>query len=184
MIYPIYTYGSAVLRKKTVEIDNTYPELSTFVADMFETMYESDGIGLAAPQIGKSVRLFVVDASILDEEYPEAKDFKKVFINADIYERFGTEEKYNEGCLSVPNIREDVVRHTKIKMRYVDENFVEHDEEFGGICARIIQHEYDHIEAMLFTDHIAPLRKTLLKGKFTKLTKGDFKASYRTKIVK
>ncbi len=184
MIYPIYTYGSAVLRKESVKIDNTYPELGKFLEDMYETMYESDGIGLAAPQIGKSIRLFVIDLSVLEDEYPEAKGFKKVFINAEIYDRFDVEEKFNEGCLSVPNIREDVVRHTKIKVKYLDENFVEHDEEYDGICARVIQHEYDHIEAQLFTDHIAPIRKTLLKGKLAKLTKGDFRTSYRTKLIK
>lgn len=184
MIYPIYVYGSAVLRKKSVEIDNNYPQIKEMIEGLFETMYESDGVGLAAPQIGKNIRLFVVDASAFVDDDPKCKDFRKAFINAEIYERFGDEEPFNEGCLSLPGIREDVMRKTKIKMRYMDENFVAHDEEFDGMRARIIQHEYDHIDAELFIDHIAPIRKTLIKNKLTKLSKGDYKASYRTKIVK
>lgn len=184
MIYPIYVYGSAVLRKESTEIDNTYPELKELIENMYETMYESDGVGLAAPQIGKNIRLFVVDGTGFAEEDPKTTNFKMTFINAHIYERFGEEEPFYEGCLSVPNIREDVVRKTLIKMRYMDENFVEHDEEFDGMRARIIQHEYDHIDAKLFIDHIAPIRKTLIKNKLAKIIKGDYKASYRTKLVK
>lgn len=184
MIYPIYVYGSSILRKKSINIDNTYPQLKEMIESMYETMYESDGVGLAAPQIGKNIRLFVVDGTGFAEDDPKAADFKKVFINAEIYERFGEEYSFNEGCLSLPGIREDVMRKPNIKMRYMDENFVEHDEEFDGIRARIIQHEYDHIDAELFIDHIAPIRKTLIKNKLAKMIKGDYKASYRTKIVK
>ncbi len=184
MVYPIYIYGSAVLRKETTEITADYPELKKLIEDMFETMYDTSGVGLAAPQIGIPIRLFVIDASPFDEDDAELATFKKVFINADIYERTGEDEYFEEGCLSIPNIRENVQRKTVIRMRYMDENFVEHDEEFSGIAARIIQHEYDHIDQMMFVDHLSPLRKRLISGKLTKMAKGDYKAAYRTKLVK
>lgn len=181
MTYPIYVYGSSVLRTEVKPVDKNYPELPKLIDDMFETMYSSEGVGLAAPQIGKSLRLFVVDASPNAENEPQLADFKKVFINADIYERSEQTMLWNEGCLSVPGIHEDVTRPVKIKVRYMDENFVEHDQEFDGFAARVIQHEYDHIEQKLFVDHLSPLRKTLLKSKLTAMTKGKYKADYRTK---
>ena len=185
MIYPIYIYGSGVLRKDAEDIPADYPGLKELCEDMFETMYDSDGVGLAAPQIGKSIRLFVIDASpFAEDDEPELKDFRKIFINARIYERFGEEVPFNEGCLSLPGIREDVMRPSKIKIRYMDENFTEHDEEYEGTAARIIQHEYDHLDGKMFVDRLSPLRKTLIKSKLTKLSKGNYKASYRCKLVK
>lgn len=184
MVYPIYLYGSSVLRKESVDIDQNYPELDTFIADMFDTMADSEGIGLAAPQVGKNINLFVVDATAFGEEDPNAADFKKVFINAEIYERSGEKVPFIEGCLSVPGVRENVDRYDVIKVRYMDENFIEHDEELDGIRARVVQHEYDHIEGALFTDRIAPIRKTLNKCKLTKIAKGKISAAYRTKLVK
>ncbi len=183
-MYPVYVYGSSVLRKTAENITKQYPNLDQLIDDMYISMYASEGVGLAAPQIGKSIRLFVIDASAFNEDFPEAEGFKKTFINADIYERFDEEEYFEEGCLSVPNIRENVLRHTKIKMKYMDENFVEHDEQFDGICARIIQHEYDHIDGKLFVDHLSPLRKRLIKSKLLKISKGDFKTTYPVKLVK
>lgn len=184
MILPVYIYGSPVLRKTAEHIDKDYPELQKFIADLWETMYDADGVGLAAPQVGKSIRIFVVDASVYVKEEPKLAGFKKTFINAEIYERFGDEEFFNEGCLSIPGIHEDVKRPTKIKMRYMDENFVEHDEEFDGHAARIIQHEYDHLDGMMFVDRLSPLRKTLIKNKLGSMAKGKYKADYKCKLVK
>lgn len=184
MILPIYTYGSTVLREVALDITPEYPDLQKFTADLWETMYSADGVGLAAPQVGRSVRLFVIDASQYADEEPYLADFKKVFINAQIYERFDTTEPFNEGCLSLPGIREDVVRHTRIKIRYMDENFTMHDQEYGGFAARVIQHEYDHLDGQMFVDHLTPLRKTLIKSKLTRLAKGDVKADYRCRLVK
>src|ERR1051326_6808560 len=166
MILPITAYGDAVLRKTAADIDRNYPELQKLISDMFDTMANAKGVGLAAPQVGRSIRLFVVDASAFaeDNEHPELKDFKKVFINAKILEEKGDEWKYNEGCLSIPKIREDVFRKPTIRIKYLDENFSEHEETFTGIPARIIEHEYDHIEGKLFIDRISPLRRTLLKS--------------------
>lgn len=184
MIYPIYIYGSTVLRKMSVDISPDYPDLQQLIGDMFETMYHSDGVGLAAPQIGKNIRLFVIDARLMAEEDPELQHFKKVFINAHIYERSGEESIFTEGCLSLPGINEEVSRPSCIRMRYMDENFVEYDHEFCGYAARVIQHEYDHIEGKLFIDHLSPLRKTLLKSKLLAMTKGKYKADYKCKLVK
>jgi len=181
MIYPIVVYGSPILRRQSVDIDRDYPDLKKLVEDMFLTMYNADGVGLAAPQIGLNIRLFVVDATPWADSEPKLKNFKRAFINARIYERFGDEELFNEGCLSLPGLHEDVMRKTKIKMRYLDENFEEHDEEFDGHAARVIQHEYDHLEGRVFTDHLSSLRKTLLKGKLSAMSKGKYKADYRTK---
>lgn len=182
MVYPIYVYGSAVLDKVAVNITPDYPNLEELIKNMFETMYESDGVGLAAPQIGKSIRLFTIDTNPFMEDDKEG--IVRTFINAEIYERFGEEQYFNEGCLSIPGINEDVVRSTNIKIRYVDENFVEHDEEFDSVTARVIQHEYDHLEGKLFVDHLSPLRKKLVKSKLTKISKGDFKARFSCKLVK
>lgn len=185
MIYPIYLYGSGLLRKEAREIPQDHPELPQLIEDLFETMYDSDGVGLAAPQVGKSLRIFVIDAApFASAEEPHLKTFKKVFINPVIYERFGEEDLFNEGCLSLPGIHEDVLRPTKVRIRYRDEHFAEHDEEYGGTAARIIQHEYDHLDGKLFIDHLSPLRRTLLKSKLNKITKGDVKVSYRCKLVR
>lgn len=184
MFLPIYIYGSTVLRKIAVDITPDYSDLKKFIADLWETMYEADGVGLAAPQVGKSIRVFVVDATPWADEEPELANFKKTFINAQIYERFGEEWRFNEGCLSLPGIHEDVMRPEGIKIRYVDENFVEHDEEFTGYAARVIQHEYDHLDGKLFVDHLTPLRRTLLKGKLSALTKGNVRVGYKCKLVK
>lgn len=184
MKYPIYVYGSSILRKETEEITKDHPNLPSLIEDMFDTMYASDGVGLAAPQIGKNVRLFVVDASPMADEEPELDGFKRVFINAHIYE-YGTEFDYfEEGCLSVPGIREDVLRPTIIRMKYFDENFVEHDEEFTGFAARVVQHEYDHLDGKMFVDRVAQLRKQLIKSKLDKIAKGDYKSAFPCKLVK
>ncbi len=180
MIYPIVVYGDPVLRKKAVDIEEGAFDVKEFANDMIETMHGANGIGLAAPQIGKSMRMFVVDGRPLEEEGME--DFFKVFINPEILEEEGDSWKYEEGCLSIPGIREDVERNPVITIRYFDEDWVEHTDTFDGMKARIIQHEYDHIEGVLFTDHISPLKKRLLKGKLANISKGKFDADYRTKV--
>lgn len=179
MILPIAIYGHPVLRKKAVDIDKDYPELDKLIEDMFETMYHSDGVGLAAPQINKSIRLFVIDASPYAEEEPALKDFKKVFINAQIVERSNEMQSFNEGCLSLPGIREDVKRHLEIRMQYYDENFEFHDEVFKGTPAVIIQHEYDHTDGILFIDRISPLRKRLIRSKLKALEDGKISVKYK-----
>ena len=184
MIYPIVIYGSPVLRKVAQEIDEDYSELDKFISNMWETMYQSDGLGLAAPQVGKSIRLFVIDGTPLEEDEPKLKGFKKVFINARITERTGDNLPFNEGCLSIPLIREDVVRPSKIKLEYYDENFNFYNEWFDGIAARVIQHEFDHTEGILFTDKVAPIKKRLLKGKLQAISKGKFKVDYKVKLPK
>jgi peptide deformylase len=184
MIYPVVVYGSPVLRKVAKEIDKDYPEFEKFLEDMWETMYHSDGVGLAAPQVGKSIRLFVIDASPFEEDEPKLKDFRKTFINAKIIERGEDEISMNEGCLSIPLLREDVKRPTKIRMEYYDENFNFHDEWFEGMAARVIQHEYDHTEGILFTDRVAPIKKRMLKGKLQAITKGKFKVDYKVRLPK
>ncbi len=182
MIKPIYIYGSPILRKTAQEITPEYPNLKELLEDMFETMSHSEGIGLAAPQIGLPIRIFVIDASPLEDEHPDMKDFKRVFINAKILERTGDPVSYSEGCLSIPNIREDVERPESILISYVDENFTPHEERFEGIAARIIQHEYDHLDGILFTDMVSPIRRQLLKGKLSSISKGKVQASYKVKI--
>ncbi|MDA9128401.1 peptide deformylase [Flavobacteriaceae bacterium] len=188
MIYPIVAYGDPVLRKKAQDIAADYPNLSALIDDMFETMYAASGIGLAAPQIGKSIRIFIVDATPFedDEDLSEADrtllgQFKKVFINPEIVEERGEEWVFNEGCLSIPDIREDVFRKDEITIKYLDADFKEHEEVFSGIAARIIQHEYDHIEGILFTDHLSALKKRMIKGKLTQISKGLVRADYRMK---
>jgi peptide deformylase len=183
MIKPVYVYGSPVLRKVASEITPDYPNLKGLIADMFETMEHSDGIGLAAPQIGISIRLFIIDASPLAEDHPEMENFRRVFINAHIIERTGELKLYNEGCLSIPNIREDVERPESVLMSYVDENFQPHEERFEGLAARIIQHEYDHLDGILFTDKISAIRRQLLKSKLNAISKGKVNASYKVKIA-
>ena len=184
MIYPIYVYGSPVLRKEAEPVAAIDQEIRQLVDDMFETMYAANGVGLAAPQIGKSLRLFVIDASVYEEDDPSLAGFKKAFINAEIYERSDETVVLEEGCLSLPKLYENVRRPESIKIRYIDENGAAHDEAYSGMAARIIQHEYDHTEGKLFSDHIAPLRKTLLSSKLSGFAKGKFKASYKTKLPK
>lgn len=180
MTYPIVIYGHPILRKTAADIDKDYPGLDKLIKDLFETMYNSDGLGLAAPQVGKSVRLFVIDGQPLAEDEPELANFKKVFLNAHIKDRTGDPEAMNEGCLSIPNLREEVYRESHIRITYYDENWEYHDEEYNGYKARIIQHEYDHLDGILFTDKVSPLKKRLLKGKLTAISKGEFEADYKT----
>jgi peptide deformylase len=177
MIYPIVMYGDPVLRQRAKEI-KVGSDIQQLIDDMFETMHGASGIGLAAPQIGKDIRLFVVDGTILDEE-PEMADFKKAFINAQITEETGTPWEFEEGCLSIPNIREKISRKAKLKITYYDENWNKHEEQYDGMKARIIQHEYDHIEGKMFVDYLTPLKKRLLKGKLADISKGKVDTEYR-----
>ena len=179
MILPIVAYGHPTLRKVAVDIEPDHPGLKELIDNMFETMYSSEGVGLAAPQVNQSVRLFIIDASHYADEQPELEGLKKVFINAHIIEEEGEEWVFNEGCLSIPDVREDVSRKPKIRMQYVDENFEPHDEVFEGIAARIIQHEYDHLEGILFVDKINSLRKILLKRKLNDISTGNIDVSYK-----
>ena len=181
MIYPIVIYGSQVLRNKSENITAEYPELKKLIEDMWITLAEAEGVGLAAPQIGKNIRLFIVDCTPWGEDDPTLADYRKVFINAEIYERSEETSLFEEGCLSLPGLHENVRRPVSIRMRYLDENFVEHDEEITGKPARVIQHEYDHIEGLVFTDHLVPLRKNLIKNKLQKMARGSYKAFYKTK---
>ncbi len=180
MIYSIVAYGDPVLRKRATDVEKDSKELPKLIEDMFETMYHSHGVGLAAPQIGKSLRLFVVDAEPMDEE--KLKGFKKVFINPEILEETGQEWAYEEGCLSIPGVREDVMRNEKLRIRYFDENWNEHTEEFDGMAARVIQHEYDHIEGKLFTDKLSAFKRRLLKNRLTNISKGKVDVDYRMKF--
>jgi peptide deformylase len=181
MILPIYSYGSKVLRQKAVAINPEYPGLQQLIADMFETMYNAHGVGLAAPQIGKDIRLFVIDAEPMDSE--KLKGVKMVFINAEKIEEDGDAWPYEEGCLSIPGVREDVSRKERIKIRYQDQNFQQQEQTFDGMLARVIQHEYDHIDGVLFTDYLTPLKKRLLKGKLTSISKGNCDVEYRMKFA-
>lgn len=189
MILPIVAYGDPVLRKKAKEIDKDYPDLDNLLESMFETMYAASGIGLAAPQVGMPIRIFLVDASpfeddddLSEEERNFLASFKRVFINAKIVEETGDEWAFNEGCLSIPDVREDVFRKDTITIEYLDENFRKHKETIDGIAARIIQHEYDHIEGILFTDKLSPLKKRLIKGKLSNISKGKVQVDYRMKF--
>jgi peptide deformylase len=189
MILPIVAYGDAVLRKKGEPIVKAYPNLDELIENMFETMYAASGIGLAAPQIGLPIRLFLVDATpfaededISPEEQEQFKSFKRTFINAEMLEEEGDEWVFNEGCLSIPDIREDVFRKPMIKIQYQDENFDTHIKTFDGIIARIIQHEYDHIEGILFTDKLSPLKRRLIKGKLANISKGKINVDYKMRF--
>lgn len=184
MIYPIYLYGHPVLRKRAEEIDADYKGLQDLIVSMKETMYKAEGIGLAAPQIGKSIRLIVIDASPLEEDEPSCKDLELVLINPEIIS-FGEESVFmEEGCLSVPGIRGEVKRPTRIRLRYMDENMKEHEQDFEGFAARVIQHEYDHIEGKVFVDSLSPVRRSLLRSKLQAMTKGKVSAKYKTKSAK
>lgn len=177
MIYPIVMYGDPVLRQRAKDIEQG-TDLKQLIDDMFETMHGASGIGLAAPQIGKSIRLFVVDGTVLEDE-DGMEDFKKSFVNPEILEEVGTPWEFEEGCLSIPNIRENVSRKERLKIRYYDENWNLHEEVYDGMKARIIQHEYDHIEGKLFVDYLPALKKRLLKGKLADISKGKVDTEYR-----
>ena len=193
MILPILAYGDPILKKDCEEIGQNYAELSILISDMFETMYKAKGVGLAAPQIGQNIRLFIVDGSPFaekeegDEEDPLAEgieDFKKVFINPIIEEEEGKEWSFQEGCLSIPKIRENVLRKPDILVSYYDENWELHEERFSGYAARIIQHEYDHIEGILFTDYLTPLKRKLLKKRLNNITNGLIEIDYKMSFPK
>ncbi len=179
MILPITALGHPVLKKVAKDIDKDYPNLDKLIEDMFETMYHADGVGLAAPQVNKSIRLFVIDADPFKDYYPEAEGFKKVFINPTILEEDGEEWGFNEGCLSVPDINEEVIRKSKVLLKYYDENFVEKTEWFDGIKARVIQHEYDHLEGIVFTDRVGRLTKLMLKKKINNILQGKVQTNYK-----
>ena len=182
MILPIYTYGQAVLRKVAEDITPDYPKLDEFIRDMWETLADSEGIGLAAPQVGRAVRVVVIDLDLLSEDYPEYKGFKHVYINPHIIEKDESEtETMEEGCLSLPGIHERVVRAKRIHVKYQDADFTEHDEWVEGYLARVMQHEFDHLEGRVFTDRISPLRKQLIKGKLKALLQGRIRCNYRVK---
>lgn len=191
MILPIIAYGDPILRKVGKDIDPTYPELSKLLENMWKTMYKAEGVGLAAPQIGKDIRLFIVDTvpfsqdeDLDEEERAYLATYKKVFINATILKEEGEEWAFTEGCLSIPNIREDVNRNEKVTIEYLDENFKEHTEILDGLAARVVQHEYDHIEGILFTDKLSSLKKRLLKKKLENITKGIVDVDYKMKFPK
>lgn len=182
MIRPMYLYGQPVLRKVAEPIDNNYPALDTLIADMFETMYKSEGIGLAAPQIGLGIRLIVIDLSVLADDMPELADKKLVLINPEITETAGDDVSQSEGCLSLPGIHENVTRPSRIHITYFDEKWQSHDEWVDGFLARVMQHEYDHLEGHVFTDRISPIRRQLIKGKLTNIAKGKVACGYKVKL--
>lgn len=176
---PIYIIGTKVLRQVGQDITPDFPNLKEFIDKMFESMYQSDGVGLAAPQVGKSLKLFVVDATPYADEFPEAEGFKRVFINAKITEYSGKDVTINEGCLSIPGIREDITRKDTIKIQYIDENLEFHEEVITGLPARVVQHEYDHTYGILFTDRLSQLRKTMIRNKLRAIARGKFRANYK-----
>jgi len=182
MIYPIVAYGSTVLKKKAKPIEKDYEGLNKLVEDMFETMHASAGVGLAAPQISLPIRLFIVDATPFKDEDPELEGFRRIIINPTVIEETGDKWRFNEGCLSIPGIREDVMRNPVIELKYHDLNFEEKEETFTGLAARIIQHEYDHLEGILFTDRISALKRQILKGKLNDITKGKVDVEYKMKF--
>ena len=191
MLLPIIAYGHPVLKRKAEVINKDYPKLLELINDMFETMYNANGVGIAAPQIGLSIRIFIVDTnpfsedeSLSDEDRSELKSFKKTFINPEILDENGDEWSFEEGCLSIPNIRESVLRQESIKIQYFDENFNKHIESYNGLLARVIQHEYDHIEGILFTDKLSSFKKQLLKKKLLKISSGNLSFDYEMRFFK
>tara|TARA_B110001452_G_scaffold182717_1_gene153489 strand:+ start:581 stop:1171 length:591 start_codon:yes stop_codon:yes gene_type:complete len=191
MLLPIIAYGHPVLKRKAEVINKDYPKLLELINDMFETMYNANGVGIAAPQIGLSIRIFIVDTnpfsedeSLSDEDRSELKSFKKTFINPEILDENGDEWSFEEGCLSIPNIRESVLRQESIKIQYFDENFNKHTESYNGLLARVIQHEYDHIEGILFTDKLSSFKKQLLKKKLLKISSGKLSFDYEMQFFK
>ena len=183
MILPIVSFGSSILRKRCVEITEEHPNLDSLLVNMWETMYEASGVGLAAPQINKAIRLFLIDTSSFVDEEGGEKGVKKVFINARILKESGEKWDFNEGCLSIPEIREDITRNSSIMIEYFDENFKKHTDVFDGLVARVIQHEYDHINGVLFIDKISPLRKRMIRSKLIDISKGKIQTSYRMKYL-
>jgi len=184
MILPIVAYGDPVLRKMGAEISKDYPQLEKLIDDMYETMEKAKGVGLAAPQVNKSIRLFVIDSTRMYEDDEKNDGLREVFINPQMIKEVGAEWGYEEGCLSIPGIREDVFRKGTIKIKYLDRNFKSHEKEFTGLTARVIQHEYDHIEGKLFIDRLKPLKKSLLKGRLDKISKGITDVEYKMKYPK
>ena len=198
MVLPIVVYGDPLLRKIGEEIDKSYPELDKLIKDMYDTMYNANGVGLAAPQIGKAIRLFIVDTrpfaesddeddeddEFTPEQKKELKAFNRVFINARILNESGHEWSFSEGCLSIPKIRENVIRQADIEIEYVDQNFKKHTEKFNGVIARVIQHEYDHIEGKLFTDKVSPFKRKMISGKLSDIASGKITADYKTKVYR
>ena len=186
MILPIVAFGAPVLRKKCVDLTPEYPELETLLANMWETMYEACGVGLAAPQINKGIRLFLIDTTpfVEDEDETAEEIVKQAFINARIIEETGEEWDFNEGCLSIPDVREDVSRKSTVTIEYLDENFKKHTKTFDGLTARVIQHEYDHIDGVLFTDKLSALRKRMIKGKLMDISKGKVNAAYKMRFAR
>ena len=186
MILPIVAFGSPILRKMCSDISPDYPEFDTILANMWETMYEANGVGLAAPQVNKRIRLFLIDTTPFFEDEDEIKEVivKQAFINARILEETGEEWEFNEGCLSIPDLREDVSRKSIIKIEYMDENFKTHTETYDGLTARVIQHEYDHINGILFTDKLTVLRKRMIKGKLMDISKGKITATYKMRFAR
>lgn len=183
MILPIYLYGQPVLRKVAEDITPDYPQLKELIDNMFETMHQAEGIGLAAPQIGLAIRLVVVDLDVLSDDYPEYKEFRRVYINAHVIEGGDDTDSVEEGCLSLPGIHEKVTRPTRIHVKYFDENFVEHDEWVDGFLARVMQHEFDHLEGKVFSDHLSALRRQMNKNRLNNLAKGKVACAYKTKRV-
>lgn len=183
MILPIYLYGHPVLRKKTVDVEKDFPDLKKLVEDMFETMYNSEGVGLAAPQIGKSIKLIVIDGDVLSDKFPECKDLKLTLINPEL-EIVEDDEPVTreEGCLSLPGLSENVKRYEHVLLKWLDEDFNPHEQEFKGFASRIIQHEFDHLEGGVYTDRISPIRKQLIKSKLNNISKGNVSCDYKTKI--
>jgi len=184
MILPIYVYGQPVLRKVAEDITPDYPNLKELIENMFATMDKADGVGLAAPQIGLSIRVVVISLDVLSDDMPEYKDFRKAYINAHIIEKGDDMVSMEEGCLSLPGIHESVNRADKIRVKYMDENFVEYDEYVEGYLARVMQHEFEHLEGGLFIDNLSPLRKQMIKGKLTAMLKGKARCSYKVKAIK
>ena len=184
MILPVYVYGQPVLRKVAEDITHDYPNLKELIQNMLETMDHADGVGLAAPQIGLPIRVVVVDLDVLSEDYPEYKGFRKAYINAHILEVSGEEVSMEEGCLSLPGIHESVKRGNKIRVKYLDEDLVEHDEIVEGYLARVMQHEFDHLDGKMFIDHLSPLRRQMIKGKLNAMLKGKAHCTYKVKTVK
>jgi peptide deformylase len=178
MILPILAFGQPLLRQVASPIDKNYPDLTQLISNMYETMYSANGVGLAAPQIGLSIRLIVVDTKPFGNDYPDGKNFKEVIINPIILEYSGNDRTFNEGCLSVPEIREDVIRKEIIVMEYYDQDFNFHSKEFSGICSRVLQHEYDHLEGILFVDKVSPLKKMLIKRTLSDISKGKVEHNY------
>ncbi len=194
MILPIVAYGNPILRKVGYDIEENYPNLDKLIEDMWETMYASNGVGLAAPQIGRDIRLFVMDSAQIfanmdekdreEDNYPDAPGIKQVFINAHVIEELGDDWAYNEGCLSIPKIREDIYRAEEVTLEYLDQNFKKHTKTFNGVTARIILHEYDHIDGKLFIDYLSPLKRKLLKRKLDDISRGNIKVDYKMSFSK